>query len=227
MTRALEPDAVRLLNAMGIDVWHARRPAGPEPSSRVEVDASPAAHAHAQDEAPARAARAVLEDARVAGARSGTSTAGAPARSVPEATAARERPAASGVAPFSVLCLSKAGALLLIEPADPRAARRFAADLLAAATGVWGGETQQLRFEWPQPGIAPTADAVARALGAFVGKQLADSDGALVLVGAEVADRLAPGTLPADCLLLPPIDALMTDGSLKRALWQKVGSRRA
>jgi len=68
---------------------------------------------------------------------------------------------------------------------------------------------------------------LTRALAAFVGKQIGDSGDSLVLVGGEVADRLASSTLPESCLILPRFDALMTDGALKRALWQDVGSRRS
>lgn len=203
MTSVLDPRAVRLLKEMGIDVWRPRRS---EPS--VRAAAAPRLDASRAAPAPAAAPAAAT---------------------VPEPQVAPTRPVPSDppVLPFTVLCLSKAGAVLLIETADPRAARRFAADLLAAATGAWGGETRLLAFEWPQPGIAPAADAVTRALGAFVGKQLADNDGALVLVGAEVLARLDSGILPDGCLVLPPFDALMTDGSLKRTLWQNVGLRRS
>lgn len=203
---AMTDDAIRLLNAMGIDVWYARAALGQAAPSSPDI--SP--------DIPT--STAVQEPAHPASSGS--------APSVPERSPVRQ-PVATSVAPFTVLCLARDGAMLLIETADPRAARRFAADLLAAVTGVWGGETRQLRFEWPQPGIAPSADAVARALGAFVGKQLGDHEGALVLAGREVADRLAPGVLPADCVLLPPFDVLMTDGALKRTLWQDVGSRRS
>jgi hypothetical protein len=128
------------------------------------------------------------------------------------------------VAPFSVVCFAKGDVLLLIEPGASRAAVRFAMDLLSAASGIWGGELDRLAFDWPQPGIENNPTTQSRALGAFVGKQIADRDPGLLLIGRDVAGRLEQ---PVDgCVLLPPLDALMTQGELKRALWAELKARR-
>lgn len=128
------------------------------------------------------------------------------------------------MAPFTVLCLAKEDSLLLIEPTDLRAGRRFGADLLAAVTGNWADAARQLLFEWPQAGIANDELSVSKALGAFVSRQLGESGVRMKLVGSEVLERL--GTMPEECLVTAPTDQLMTDGELKRALWKEI-SRRA
>jgi hypothetical protein len=228
---------------MGIDVWRPRRQGstGSEPEPVRTADAAGSVVTQTAAGTSAQAAKALLAEgvtARQAAApqevpdkKPGASMPGPAAGPAHNPADARIHPASSppapGVRPFTVWCFSRPGALLLIETADPRAARRFAADLLAALTGIWGGETEQLRFEWPQPGLSPSEDSVTRALAAFVGKQVGDNGDALVLVGAEVADRLAASTLPESCLVLPRFDTLMTDGACKRALWQDVGSRRS
>lgn len=124
-----------------------------------------------------------------------------------------------------MLSLSRDGAALLAQPADPKAARRFAADLLAAITGVWGGQCRQLIFEWPQAGIDASEESMAKALGAFVAKQVSDNDGGLTLIGAEVVDRLGRVPVPDECLVIPAIDELMINGEKKRALWQEIVRR--
>jgi hypothetical protein len=42
-------------------------------------------------------------------------------------------------------------------------------------------------------------------------------------MGQEVADRLEH--TPDDCLILPPLGALMTQGELKRELWARLTGR--
>ncbi len=212
MISDLETRAGLLLKEMGIDVWRARR-MGDETGSAAQAAPTPARSRQAS-----RAAAVARE------ASPPTENPAVQRHAIARQNAAVQQPE---IAPFNVLCLSNPGAVLLVESGDVRSARRFAADLLAAVTGVWGGEMHQLVFEWPQPGIAPSSDAIARALGAFVNKQLADNAGALVMVGREVADRLSAAALPEHCLVLPSFDALMTDGSLKRALWQDLASRRS
>ena len=113
---------------------------------------------------------------------------------------------------------------MLVELARSKAARRFALDIIAASSGQFGGGTAQLAFDWPQPGVDNHADAVRKALGAFVAKQLADQAPALVLVGREVANRLE--RVPDDCILMAPLAELMVDGDKKRALWAELEGRR-
>ncbi len=130
----------------------------------------------------------------------------------------------AAVPPFSVVCLAKGDVLLLVEPGSSRAALRFALDLLSAASGIWGGELDQLNFDWPQPGIDDNAAACGRALSAFLGKQINDRDPALIIMGSEMAGRLEQ--VPEGSVLLPPFASLMTRGELKRELWTALQERR-
>jgi hypothetical protein len=159
---------------------------------------------------------------------------GEPARSPPraeipapqESTAPKEpiapkrQPSGPALAPFSVACLSKGPVLMLVELAPSKAGRRFALDVLAAASGVFGGETTQLAFDWPQPGVDNTPETVRKALGAFVAKQIGDLDPARLLMDREVAGRLE--RVPDGCVLLAPLAELMVDGQKKRALWTEL-----
>lgn len=131
--------------------------------------------------------------------------------------------AAPPVAPFMVICLSKGDALILIEPTDVKTGRRFAVDVLSAVSGIWGGSVAQLAFDWPQPGIANNEATVTRALGAFISKQVSDNGDGITLIGGELVKRLSEP--PDGCVILPPIDALMTQGELKRTLWAELSSR--
>ncbi len=134
------------------------------------------------------------------------------------------RAAGPAVAPFSVACLSKGPVLMLIELGPSKAARRFALDLLAAGSGMFGGESTQLAFDWPQPGVDNNAEAVRKALSAFLSKQIDDLDPSTLLIGREVADRL--GQVPDGCILLAPLAELMVDGQKKRSLWTELEGRR-
>ncbi len=113
---------------------------------------------------------------------------------------------------------------MLVELPRSKAARRFALDVLAASSGQFGGDTSQLAFDWPQPGVDNHSESAQKALGAFVAKQMSDQTPALVLVGREVADRLA--RVPDDCILMAPLAELMVDGAKKRALWAELEGRR-
>jgi hypothetical protein len=201
------------LQEMGIDIWRMR--GTPAASDQAPAASSSQPAASSSQPAPRR---------RTAAPRRGRAESAQATAASAEAVTGSERRAT--VAPFTVLCLSKADAVLFVEPGRQRGARRFASDLLSATTGVWGGQTGQLEFRWPQAGIENAPEAVGRALGAFVSKQIVDlARGGVVLIGAEVADRLPPGVLPADALLLPPTERLMVDGGRKRALWQEIGRR--
>lgn len=113
---------------------------------------------------------------------------------------------------------------MLVALGQAKTERRFALDVLAAASGVFGGETAQLAFDWPQPGVENNPDTARRALAAFVAKQLGDRPDGQVLIGAEVVERLEAA--PDGCLVLPAMAELMVDGERKRALWQALTASR-
>lgn len=140
-----------------------------------------------------------------------------------ETTSTLVRPAGRPVAAFSVFCLSKGPVLMLVELGPSKAARRFALDVLAASSGIYGGDTAQLAFEWPQPGVDNNPETLKKALGAFVSKQLSDHAPSRVLISQEVSARLEQ--IPDGCIELPPLSELMVDGEGKRALWAKLEGR--
>ena len=193
-------DTAQILKEIGIDVWRLRPARGSELSM---PSGKPA-------EAPQAAAEARTEAPTVR----------------PAQTATSKRPDTTtgpAIAPFCVLSLLREGVLLLTESTDLRNARRFGSDLLAACSGVWGGESRQLIFEWPQPGLDSAGPAMSRALGAFVAKQLDDLGDGTVLMDANIAGRLEQPD--HRCLVIPPLDELMTDGDKKRGVWQEIVRR--
>jgi len=192
------------LREMGVDVWQLRRPASAR-DQKIPIE---------QAVSPQPTERALRH-----GSTHQPET--APPVERPSVPAAASK--APAIPPFSVVCLAKGDVLLLIDPGQTKAALRFALDLLSAASGIWGGELDQLSFDWPQPGIDNNAASRNRALGAFLAKQIGDRVPSLVLMGQEVADRLEH--TPDDCLILPPLGALMTQGELKRELWARLTGR--
>ncbi|MEM8766599.1 MAG: hypothetical protein AAGE43_04095 [Pseudomonadota bacterium] len=219
MTQALTDRSRKLLKAMGIEVYRLRH----GDAAREPVEQAP-------DQTPVKQA---LKDTLPPLAGSETAPASAPPSASP---APMTVPADAGpaVAPFVVLCLRKAGGLVILEAdatGGPRqkAERRFAVDLLAAATGAWGGDTEALVFSWPQAAIENTAVAQRKALRAFLAKQLSDAQATVVLMDEGLSARLpedgaffdgSADAGGADVLSVPPLTALMSDGALKRALWQ-------
>ena len=201
--------ADRLLREMGVDVWRVRRQA--DDAGPAEAEIQPLTETETTAEADAvKAPVQPLPEPAVA-----------PVRKAPDEGA----DTSTTIEPFAVVCLSREGAVLLSQPSDLKAARRFGADLLAAVTGIWGGQSDQLVFEWPQPGIDASAESMSRALGAFVIKQVGDNADGLTLVSAEVVERLGRVPVPEECLVIPAIDELMTNGDLKRTLWQEIVRR--
>ena len=206
---------------MGVDVWLPRT--GPA-ESLAELSAEVMAPASRKDPVPNLPEPAVPVapgEARqpVAAAQTGRETIGNP----PIGNAAGNE-AGPPVAPFSVLCLSKGPALMLVEPGGSKAARRFCLDVLAAASGVYGGESGQVAFNWPQPGVQNDKRSAGRALGAFVAKQLGDRAPELVLIDTVSADRLE--SVPEGSLQLAPVAELMIDAAKKRGLWLELEGRR-
>jgi hypothetical protein len=195
---------------MGIDVWRQRGSradvADPSPSSAKPIEGVRPSPVHPES---GHAATRIRVPARVRAS-----------EREPPATHPAEEPDA-----YTVLCLSNAGnegAVVIAAPRDLRTGRRFAADLLASVTGVWGGELRQILFDWPQPGLDGSRTAAAKALGAFVDKQVADLGDGTVLIGAEVVERLGSRELPEHWLVTPRFDELMTSGEAKRALWREL-----
>ena len=220
MTGVLGDSSARkhaFLRQMGVDVWLPRT--GPlEPLAELSAGL---------------AAPAETETAEQRSDSAGTEPAAPvpPARvrqPVPSAPTDRETTGRTGsgaaLAPFSVLCLSKGPALMLVEPGQSKAARRFCLDVLAAASGLYGGESVQVVFNWPQPGVENDLLSAKKALGAFVAKQLGDQAPELVLVDAISAERLE--SLPEGSLLLAPVPELMVDAAKKRTLWLELEGRR-
>jgi hypothetical protein len=190
---------------MGIDVWRLR--------GRVATDAG------------GRSSGTLDAVVRASEAKVGTAPDSRPSEPGPAAASeAAAGDTSSPVAPFTVLCLVRDQAQVLIEPTDLRAGRRFAADLLASATGVWGGESRALLFEWPHAGIENRSRAMTRALTAFIQRQLDEPERSLTLIGAEVIERLDLPP-PGDLIVLPQIDELMRSSELKRALWVELAGR--
>ena len=113
---------------------------------------------------------------------------------------------------------------MLVEPGQSKAHLRFCLDVLAAASGEYGGGSAQVAFNWPQPGVENNQHNARKALGAFVAKQLSDQAPALVLVEGYTADRLE--TVPEQSLRLAPLSELMINGEQKRALWIDLEARR-
>ena len=118
------------------------------------------------------------------------------------------------MAPFTVLCLAKEDSLLLIEPTDLRAGRRFGADLLAAVTGNWADAARQLLFEWPQAGIANDELSVSKALGAFVSRQLGES-----------GVRMKLGTLMGELTPAPQVVGIEIHDADEHMLRQFIGQK--
>jgi hypothetical protein len=191
-----------MLRQMGVDVWLARSGPGEQLAELSAATVGPTASAVQQKVPPPAADR--VEPA--------------------EPPVTQPQPAGSPVAPFSVLCLVKGRALMLVELGESRSARRFALDVLAASSGIWGGESTHLAFDWPQPGVENQPGTVRKALGAFVSKQLGDHQPSLVLIGREVAERLEQ--IPDGSVVLAPFAELMVEGEQKRALWAELEGRR-
>jgi hypothetical protein len=198
---------------MGVDVWLLRR-AAHEASPDLSVpDNQVAPGERGLSAAPADSVRAASRTP----AGKGSDLAPVEPASAPARSAGRP------VAPFSVFCLSKGPVLMLVELGPSKAARRFALDVLAASSGIYGGETAQLAFEWPQPGVDNNPRTLKKALGAFVSKQLSDQAPSRVLIDQEVSARLEQ--IPDGSIELAPLAELMVDGERKRALWAKLEGR--
>lgn len=212
-----------ILGDMGIVVWRLRSSA----EARRESDSSVAVQNAGEPvvEAVARpAAQSVVElPGSVLEPTAAAPTAAAPE---PEAPAA---PAAGPVAePWSALSLAQGGALLLVPADASKRDLRLAQDLVAAASGDFGGQAVARRFDWPPDmrlgEVAADAASGRRAFAAFVAKDVADHGVRVVLAVESLEAELAADALPG-CrrLIIADLGRLGQDEAAKRALWQRLG----
>lgn len=222
----------QILADLGIVPWQLRILAGSTGSARaIEADAAagdPRSTDHLRSAAsePAASGPAAPEPAapEPAAPEPAASEAAAPELA---ASAATPRPAASPrEEPWSVLSLVCGGALLLVAGDAPRRDLRLAMDVLGAAAGDFRAKPVSRRFDWPPPGAEETlaaggpGSAGARALLAFVDKDLADHGVRRVLCSAGVEARLPPLPDGIDRVTVPELAALGQDPDAKRALWR-------
>jgi hypothetical protein len=203
-----------MLADMGIDVWRLRTGAATAAESASTPAPAPSA---------AAAAAALLETAHPPQRR----------RSVPRASPPSSAPSAGPgpavgpeAAPLSAVSLAVPGVVMLLDGPVSRRDRRLAMDVLASAASDWQAKPLTRQFDWPPRigagAVATGADALQRALEAFVDKDLADHGASLLLCSETLAAQL-PDRWP-DCrrVLVPTLERLGRDASLKRALWQSL-----
>ena len=248
-------EKLRLLNDMGIDVWQLRSPAGnrSEPAQAPAAAAQPSSVVTQPQVATGR--KSERRTRSVAAETAGNSTAAdsaATTDSVPtrdsaatsasvdsaDSAACAERvvaPVAAvntagedpAIEPFSVLCFSQGGIMVMLQVADAREVGRFARDLLAGACGNWRSaehgvlqDVHEAVFRWPPAGLSSTEVEAVKALRAFTDKQLSqDRRKTLIVLSQSVADRLDGMALPQSLVLLPPVAELSGNWELKRDLW--------
>lgn len=227
----------QILSDMGIPVWRLRVATLDEAVPVAEEGAAadeppPAAEAEtARAPMPAAALRSALQEAAESPrirAR-GNSPGGRNAPDGRAEPAASARPAAADTAPverFSVLALAVPGAVLVLEGSPSKTDLRLAMDVLAAASGDWQARPSSRRFDWPPAVAADTlpADvaAGARALKAFVDKDVADHRARTLLATEFVARRLHESWAGCTLVTLPELAALGGNPDAKRALWQRL-----
>jgi hypothetical protein len=199
-------NTAQILSEMAIDVWRLRTAGRREdlieqpPSESVEAGGDAETAPAVKSTAPA--------------VESGTRS--------PGLTESEAQP----VAGFNVVSLSDENGLLLFQSRDLKSRRRFAADLLAAATGHWSRDFRQLIFVWPQSGIKNTNASMVKALTAFVEKQINDADSNNVLVTTELFRSLDQSWPAVDIQQIPEIDELMVNAELKKSVWLEMSKRR-
>jgi len=208
----------QILADLGIVPWQLRVLAGAlgSPGS-VEADDTERDLQPAASEPPARRERpsAATQPSIEAGVSAEPRTGAEPG------TAAEPREAS-----WSALSLVSGGALLLVAGDASRRDLRLAMDVLGAAAGDFRAKPASRRFDWPPPGAegALAADgsgqAGARALLAFVDKDLADHGVRWVLCSAGLEERLPPLPEGVDRVTVPELATLGQDPDAKRALWQ-------
>ena len=147
-----------------------------------------------------------------------------------------EASAPEPVEPFAVLSVTAAGVMVLLEGTPTRREGRLIRDLLSAATGEWGGQPSTRRFDWPPAldmGIATAigADAADRALRAFVAKDVADHQVALLIATGALIGRFQ--SLRAQSLRyagvrleVSSLDLLSRDPMEKRRVWAALAAHR-
>ena len=202
-----------LLRLMGVDRWRLRTAAAPLQDSHAAVAAAsnPVTPLSAPDDSPApntpRERNAPLQDAAAQQARVQPVVETAP------------------VAPFTAVCLSVEGAMLVIDLPDRRLPGRFCTDLLLALGGAASEVPAQVVFNWPQPGIEPGTGNSGRALAGFLDKQLEDAAPRHLLICEETSRRVPEFRWPERALFMPELAKILLDGELKRALWARLRER--
>lgn len=92
----------------------------------------------------------------------------------------------------------------------------LAADIARCAGRDWAAAVEQMRFDWPLPGLAGGAGP---AVAAFMEKQLQDFAVQRALVTNSATKNLPAETL--DCLTIPDLEQL-EDPDAKRELWRQL-----
>ncbi|MEQ8857710.1 MAG: hypothetical protein RIC56_03610 [Pseudomonadales bacterium] len=211
----------QILKDLGIVPWQLRRTASAAATPpTAPVDAAIAPTPESVDRRPPNAQPTDAATARRAATAPAGNMAGA-------GDVTRSRESVRTGESWSALSLVAGGVLVLVEGDISRRDRRFVRDVLAAAAGDWQKRPVGRRFDWPSAG-AGTASSAARALAAFVDKDVADHGVRLVLCSEALADRLAEawGANGPRRLLLPPLERLSRDVAAKRTLWRQLQSAR-
>ena len=201
----------RLLNEMGIEVWHLRAKDAGAGAPVDPVSATAGADRATASREPAAAdvqrTRAVF-DPQSATAESRAIAAGPR----PVETASRQQ----AETPFAVEALAVPGALLVANAFSSRGQAMLAKDVVRAARRDWAAVVRQARFDWPQPGAS---GASSPALGAFIEKQAEDCAATLLLITESAAAHLHDDAL--EFTAVPDI-ASLSDPHNKLALWRRL-----
>ncbi|HEX7037523.1 MAG TPA: hypothetical protein VF210_17270 [Pseudomonadales bacterium] len=129
-----------------------------------------------------------------------------------------------------MLSLAAGDVVLLVDGGPSRRDLRLAQDVLAAATGDWRTRPARRPFRWPPElgdaaAVAAAPDAGARALRAFVAKDVADHGAKLLLCTDAVRPRLGDDWPDVRLLVMPSLEQLGRDPDAKRALWSALAER--
>lgn len=146
-----------------------------------------------------------------------------------EPTEAAPTPSAAE-APWTVLSLAVGGVVMLVDGGLGRRDQRLAQDVLAAAAGQWRARPVRRPFRWPPElgeaaSVASAPDAGARALRAFIDKDLADHQATLLICTEAVHQRLTGDWSDGRLLVIPDLARLGADPQAKRTLWRTLAER--
>lgn len=218
---------LRLLAAMGIDVWR-RRVAGstaiaPAPTAAASAPVAASAPIEAPQSAARRQRSAVVERAPAAPSAPAART--SERRAPTEVLPAPSRPAAARTDRIEFVALSGPAAVV-VGALSTAEARRIAHGIYLALAGP-GAEPATARFEWPPAGaVVAGAAAAESACKAFLAGQVDRARAAcLVLLGDAVTDRLPdPDRITVPVIRAPTAAALRAEPRLKRELWRAIAA---